>query len=313
MNALTPGDLSSLKWLQGPLNLAQNENYVKVVFASLNFRDVMLATGKISSDIFGSNRLDRECVLGLEYSGVGKNGERLMGMVEAGALGTHAAYDDSLAWKCPDDWTLEEAATVPVVYGTVYAAFFCSTQISQGKAILIHAGSGGVALAYHMEVYTTVSTPEKKQFLMDTFQELKGANIGNSRNTQFEDMILLRTEGRGVDFVLNSLSDDKLHASIRCLGRGGVFLEIGKFDMANDTKLQLSDIAEGKTFTAVLVDNYFKAPREQRMKLKDLVQKDISNGIIKPLNSTVFPATEVTQAFRYLASGKHVGKVILKI
>lgn len=62
-------------------------------------------------------------------------------------------------------------------------------------------------------------------------------NIGNSRDCSFEHMIKLRTKGEGVDFVLNSLAEEQLHASIRCLGRGGTFLEIGKFDLANDSKI----------------------------------------------------------------------------
>lgn len=62
-------------------------------------------------------------------------------------------------------------------------------------------------------------------------------NIGNSRDCSFEQMIKLRTKGEGVDFVLNSLAEEQLHASIRCLGRSGTFLEIGKFDLANDSKI----------------------------------------------------------------------------
>lgn len=62
-------------------------------------------------------------------------------------------------------------------------------------------------------------------------------NIGNSRDCSFEQMIKLRTNGEGVDFVLNSLAEDQLLASIRCLGRSGTFLEIGKFDLANDSKI----------------------------------------------------------------------------
>lgn len=50
-------------------------------------------------------------------------------------------------------------------------------------------------------------------------------------------MIKLRTNGNGVDYVLNSLAEEQLHASIRCLGRSGTFLEIGKFDLANDSKI----------------------------------------------------------------------------
>lgn len=41
---------------------------------------------------------------------------------------------------------------------------------------------------------------------------------------------MTETNGRGVDIVLNSLAEEKLQASFRCLGRGGRFLEIGKYD-----------------------------------------------------------------------------------
>lgn len=44
-----------------------------------------------------------------------------------------------------------------------------------------------------------------------------------------------------------------------------------------------------------------------------MVQNDIKSGIIVPLKTTVFAANEIEQAFRYLASGKHVGKVLLQI
>jgi fatty acid synthase len=43
------------------------------------------------------------------------------------------------------------------------------------------------------------------------------------------------------------------------------------------------------------------------------MQKDIECGIIKPLVRTTYPAAEIEQAFRYLASGKHIGKVLLRI
>jgi fatty acid synthase len=47
------------------------------------------------------------------------------------------------------------------------------------------------------------------------------------------------TDGRGVDIVLNSLSEDKLQASLRCLATNGRFLEIGKFDMSQNNSLGL--------------------------------------------------------------------------
>lgn len=138
-------------------------------------------------------------------------------------------------------------------------------------------------------------------------------NIGNSRDCSFETMIKLRTNGAGVDYVLNSLSDDKLQASIRCLGRGGTFLEIGKFDLANDTKIGLGNFLREISFRSVLVDNLFIASAEERRVVYDLVENDIRSGIITPIFSTVFDVTELEKAYRYLSTGKHIGKVVLKI
>lgn len=126
-------------------------------------------------------------------------------------------------------------------------------------------------------------------------------------------MIKLQTNGAGVDFVLNSLSDDKLHASIRCLGSGGTFLEIGKFDLANDTKIGLGDFLKEISFRSVLVDNLFTATDETLQRVSALVEKDLRSGIIQPLYATVFEVHEIEKAFRYLGTGKHVGKVILKV
>ncbi|CRK99510.1 CLUMA_CG012829, isoform A [Clunio marinus] len=321
VNSLVKSDLSSLKWISGPFNYSEpSGELLRVQFASLNFKDVMLATGKLSSEVFIENRIEQECILGFEFSGFTKNNRRVMGMVTSAALATHIEIDENFLWNCPDNWTLEEAATVPVVYGTVYSAFFLVIQIASGKKILIHAGSGGVGLAairvafaYGLEVFTTVSTEEKKRFLLDEFPQLKEENIGNSRDTSFEKMILRKTKGKGVDYVLNSLADDKLQASIRCLGIGGKFLEIGKFDMANDTKIGLGNFLNELSFHAVMLEKLFNASKKDKLILRKLLDRDLKSGIIKPLKANIFEANEVEKAFRYLASGKHVGKVILKV
>lgn len=54
VNVLTRGDLSSLRWIVSPLRHFHTTNpdilLCKVYYASLNFRDIMLATGKLSPD-----------------------------------------------------------------------------------------------------------------------------------------------------------------------------------------------------------------------------------------------------------------------
>lgn len=125
-------------------------------------------------------------------------------------------------------------------------------------------------------------------------------------------MIMRRTKGRGVDFVLNSLSDDKLLASVRCLARGGTFLEIGKFDIMNNSALGMSAFQRETTFRAVFADNLINLPEERKI-IYELIDKDLRTGIIQPLHSTVFQVNEIESAYRYMSTGKHVGKVMIQI
>jgi fatty acid synthase, animal type len=144
------------------------------------------------------------------------------------------------------------------------------------------------------------------------YKHFSEENIGNSRDCSFEQMIMIRTKGKGVDYVLNSLAEDKLAASVRCLGRGGVFLEIGKFDIMNNSKLDMGTFAKEIQFRAVFADNLIHLPKEREILFK-MVEKDLESGLIQPLHSTVFQVNEVEKAFRYLSTGKHVGKVLIQI
>lgn len=123
VNTTIRGDLSSLKWLAGSIipytTKPEESNVVHVYYCALNFRDVMLATAKLAPEVVARGRLNQESVIGFEYSGRTESGERIMGMIPARALSTLIPKGSALSWKVPDHWSLEEATTVPVVYGTV--------------------------------------------------------------------------------------------------------------------------------------------------------------------------------------------------
>lgn len=57
--------------------------------------------------------------MGLEFSGRDSKGKRVMGMVAARSLATTVLADPTFLWEIPANWTLEQASSVPVVYGTV--------------------------------------------------------------------------------------------------------------------------------------------------------------------------------------------------
>ena len=48
-----------------------------------------------------------------------------------------------------------------------------------------------------------------------------------------------------MDLVLNSLAEEKLQASVRCLAQHGRFLEIGKFDLSNNHLLGEASNGQG--------------------------------------------------------------------
>lgn len=108
-------------------------------------------------------------------------------------------------------------------------------------------------------IFTTVGTPEKKEFIKKHFPCIKEEHIGDSRSTSFEQMVFKYTNGKGVDFVLNSLAEEKLQASVRCLARGGTFLEIGKFDLASDNHLAISLLKKQANFQGIMLDHVFYA------------------------------------------------------
>uniref|UniRef100_A0A336KMM1 CSON007223 protein n=1 Tax=Culicoides sonorensis TaxID=179676 RepID=A0A336KMM1_CULSO len=318
-NTLYKSDLSSLTWFNGNLNITKS-NTVYVKYASLNFKDVMIATGKLNVEMWYS-RLVASNAIGYEYSGVSITGERLMGIRERMCLATHVKTEEYLTWNVPNHWTLEEAATVPLVYCTVYLAFFKEVNIKKNEKILIHAGSGGVGLAairvalYHgLEVFTTVSTQEKKDYLLNLFPTLKESHIGNSRDTSFYELVMSKTNGSGVKYVLNSLAGDKLLASIKCLERNGHFIEIGKQDMLSNTKIGMNMFLNGITFHVVIFDRFLMDETiENKQNLHQMITKGVDTGVIMPLKTHVFVASDIQQAFRFLGSGKHIGKVLIKI
>ncbi|XP_048505788.1 fatty acid synthase-like [Athalia rosae] len=321
INQQTRGDLNSLKWVEGIIQPeSKSRDIVKIYYSSINFRDVMLGTGKLAVEVAAKTRQAQESVIGFEYSGIDADGRAVMGMIETGAMANLCVCDRELLWTVPDGWSLEDAATVPAVYGTAYYALVMSGKMKKGDKVLIHAGSGGVGqaairLALHVgcEVFTTVGTPEKRAFIRSQFPQISDDHIGNSRDSSFEQLILQKTDGRGVDIVLNSLAEEKLQASVRCLTTGGRFLEIGKFDLAANNPLGMEAFVKGISFHGILLDNLFTGRAESRSKLSAMLAEGIRNGAVKPLVRTVFPMDQAEAAFRYMAAGKHIGKVIVKI
>jgi len=78
------GDLSTLCWAESRISRLQQENLVNVIYASLNFRDIMLATGRLNAESIALLERDNDCLIGMEYVGFDTHGQKIMGLCSHG-------------------------------------------------------------------------------------------------------------------------------------------------------------------------------------------------------------------------------------
>ncbi|KAK0397543.1 hypothetical protein QR680_002165 [Steinernema hermaphroditum] len=330
INTLVRNDMSSLTWVESPnqyfndiTSRRATQELCSVYYSAINFRDIMLASGRLPPDAIPGQFADRECLLGMEFSGRVQDGTRIMGILPAQALATTVVVDREYAWEVPDHWSLEEAATVPVAYTTAYYAIVMRGRLRRGESILIHGGSGAVgqaaiaiALSMGCEVYTTCGSEEKRNFLKKRFPQLQEKNFANSRNVDFEVHIRHVTKGRGVDVVLNSLANQMLQASVRCLKNHGRFLEIGKVDLSQNSKLGMAVFLKNVTFHGILLDAVMDASignKDDWIEISRLFEEGMKNGVVQPLNAHVFGSDKAEEGFRFMSKGLHKGKVLIQI
>jgi len=96
------------------------------------------------------------------------------------------------------------------------------------------------------------------------------------------------TNGRGVQVVLNSLAEEKLQASLRCLARHGRFLEIGKYDLSNNTPLGMALFLKNVSFHGILLDAIFEEGNPEWTQVSELLTNGIKSGKCNPLFCSLF-------------------------
>ena len=245
-------------------------------------------------------------------------GDRVCAIHE-GSFATYIRCKDTSTCKFSDEMSFEEAATMPIVWTTAYYSLIDLGRLSKGESVLIHAAAGGVGQAAIVlsqmvgaEIFATVGSVEKKEHLMKNYN-IPEDHILFSRDTSFAAGIKATTNGRGVDVVLNSLAGDALKASWQSLAHFGRFIEIGKRDIVDNTRLEMAQFANNVSFASVdLVIVAAQRPLLMQRLLQDIFELQ-RKGILKPiLPLTVYPISDVESAFRTVQSGKNMGKIAIK-
>lgn len=292
---------------------------IEVVAAGLNFMNVLSALGICPGYADGVGPLGIECAGRVAAVGAGVDQWRVGDEVVAVAfdsLATHATADARLVARKPARLSFEDAATIPIVFLTAYYALDYQARLQAGERVLIHAGAGGVGLAAIQlaqragaEVWATAGTPEKRAFL----HTLGVRAALDSRSLAFADAIMAATAGEGVDVVLNSLAGEAIARGLELLRPYGRFVEIGKRDIYDNSSVGLLPFSRNLSYFAVDLDKMARERPQVLGAMLDHIMALVEAGELQPLPATVFPAAEAAEAFRYMAQGKHIGKIVIAL
>jgi acyl transferase domain-containing protein/acyl carrier protein len=295
---------------------------ISVTAAGLNFKDVLHALGMLQAlTPDGKPVTASEMQFGLEavgvISAVGEQvagfavGEVVMAGVTRGSLGSRVIVPTAFICSKPVHISDTAAATLPVVFLTAWYGLMDLAQIGPQDRVLIHAAAGGVGQAAIQLVQETgaeifaTARPSK----WDMLKSQGITHIFNSRTLDFADEIMQVTGGKGVTVILNSLGDEFIAKNVDILAPGGRFIEIGRIGIWDREKMH-------RIRPDVIYHNFELGELSSRnpaliSRMMQHLQTRLQEGRLQPISHQVFPMTEAIDAFRLMAQGKHIGKVVL--
>jgi NADPH:quinone reductase-like Zn-dependent oxidoreductase len=316
-----PGLLDSIRWkddTEAP-GLGPDDVKIELRAASINFKDVLIAAGQLD----GITEMRNDCSGVVVEAGANmrkrfKQGDRVCALYSRSYTNYPIVHGDCCQ-VVPDSMSFEEAASLPIIWTTVYYSLVDMGYLAKGDKLLIHSAAGAVGqaaimLAKHIgaEIFVTVGSSSKRDLLHETYG-IPRENMFSSRTTAFHNGIKRQTNGYGVDVVLNSLSGEMFRQSCNLVAPFGRFVEIGRKDLMDDALMPMSFLLKNITFAYVdltlVIDNKKSLARRLLRDVADLA----FGGYIAPVTLTVMPISEIESAFRLIQAGKHTGKVILSV
>ncbi len=236
----------------------------------------------------------------------------LMGEMLDGGMAEYCLVAADQLVAMPAGVGFEEAAALPVAYGTAHRMLITHDTVKKGDRVLVLGASGGVGtgsiiLAKHLgaEVIACTSSPEK----MRKLKALGADEVINVKETDFSKWAIekygkpqRRSYDGGVDVVINFTGGDSWQPSLRCLKRGGKLVVCGatagydpKEDLRYIWSFELKIIGSNSFY-----DDDLKA-----------LMRLIADGKLKPVIDKVLPLDKAREGLRLIQDREVIGKVVV--
>jgi NADPH:quinone reductase len=238
-------------------------------------------------------------------------------VVTVGMDGSHAekrAVAAGFAWAVPQGLAIEEAACIPVAFGTAHDCLFEFGRLQPGETALIHAGAGGVGVAAIQmakragaRVLSTASSDER----LERLKEL-GLDEGiNYATTDFVAECRRLTDGRGVDVVVDSVGGATLQGSLQALAYRGRCVTVGNAGRTMGERLDVSGLGmNNQTLSGYFLGaELFLGTRAHAMVARQI--DAVAAGELRVVIDRTFPLADAAAAHAFIESRQAFGRVLL--
>jgi putative PIG3 family NAD(P)H quinone oxidoreductase len=243
-------------------------------------------------------------------------GDRVCALVAGGGYAEYCAAPAPQCLPIPAGMTAISAAAVPETFFTVWTNLFQRGGLRSGEHVLIHGGTSGIgttaiqlARAFGATVYATAGSSDK----CDACVRLGAAFAINYRSEDFVSVVGERTNGRGVDVILDIIGGDYLPRNIASLALDGRLVQIGLIGGAK-AQINLTAILQrrltltGSTLRARSVEEKGALAKEVEAHVWPL----LASETVAPVVNAVFPLRQAPDAHRAIEAGTHIGKIVLE-
>ena len=224
-----------------------------------------------------------------------------------GMLAEFVAIHEEGVVHVPEHLSDEEAATLPCAAVTAWHALVGEGSLKAGDTVLAQ-GTGGVsifALQFaHLQGARVIVTSSRDEKLKRAAELGASDGINYSTTPKWEDRVRELTGGRGVDYVVEVGGAGTLAQSMKAVKAGGQISLIGVLSSGTGQVNPLPILMRN-----IRVQGIFVGSRE----MFEAMNRAIALAKLKPIVDRVFPFAKAADAFSYMETGAHFGKVVIRM
>ncbi|MEO7348777.1 MAG: NAD(P)H-quinone oxidoreductase [Terrimesophilobacter sp.] len=242
-------------------------------------------------------------------------GDRVCALLAGGGYAEKAVVARGLVLPVPDSLALDDAAALPEAIATVWSTVFMSAGLRAGETLLVHGGSGGIgttaiqlARAMGCRVAVTCSTEAK----LAVCRNLGADILINYQTEDFVAEVLRSTDSVGADVILDAVGGAYLDRNLRALApHGRIELIANQSAVPGELNIGRLMAKWGTVRASTLRARTLSEKEEIIASIRANAWPLVSNGLVSPVVDEKFRLDDARLAHEKMASGHHIGKLLL--